>query len=297
MKNVEEKGKKKSKFLGALYLASAAIIWGVACTVGKAALAVMAPMPLLSIRFAIAFLIFLLFALSRESIKVPLREIPLLALVGLIGFPLSIGAQFIGTDLTNASLASIVTATSPVLIGIFAWMLLKEPMGARKWAALGTAIFGMILLAGLPVLQGRIDGKGILFLCLAALTWALYTVLGKKAALGHSPLVVQVYAMGFGLLGTIPFGILGWRPLPPPSLSLFAAIFYLSVLSTALAFYLWNLGFTMLSSGTGALFFFLQPLVGVFVAWLALGEKLTIPQLLGSLAVLVGIFIALGTEK
>ena len=50
-------------------------------------------------------------------------------------------------------------------------------------------------------------------------------------------------------------------------------VLYLGVVSTAGAFWLWNKGLGMVEASTGALYFFLQPLVGTLLGWLLLGEK------------------------
>ena len=65
-------------------------------------------------------------------------------------------------------------------------------------------------------------------------------------------------------------------------------IAYLGVVSTALAFYLWNKGFTMLDAATGSLFFFAQPVIGAALGWALLGERLSARFLLGTAVIIVG---------
>jgi drug/metabolite transporter (DMT)-like permease len=64
------------------------------------------------------------------------------------------------------------------------------------------------------------------------------------------------------------------------------------VVSTAVAFYLWNKGFTMLDAATGSLFFFAQPIVGALLGWLWLGEALGARFVLGTAAVIAGGILA-----
>lgn len=63
---------------------------------------------------------------------------------------------------------------------------------------------------------------------------------------------------------------------------------YLGVVSTALAFYLWNKGFTLVDASTGSLFFFAQPVVGTLLGWLFLGESLTGRFVVGTAVVIAG---------
>jgi len=78
---------------------------------------------------------------------------------------------------------------------------------------------------------------------------------------------------------------LTWRPLPP---AVWWGTLYLGVVSTALAFYLWNKGFTLMDAATGSLFFFAQPVVGAVLGWLLLGESLTARFLLGTGVIIAG---------
>lgn len=298
---VSQKPQKKllsPALIGAICLFLASSIWGVNFAISKAVLAEVAPMPLLIIRFAIAFLIFLAIALPRTSLKIPASEMGLLAIIGLVGFPLSTGALFVGAARVDASMASLLFTLSPVFIGMFAWMVLKEPMSGKQWGAMGLAFLGMIGIVG-GSLSGKIDLVGVALVVLSAVAWALYTVLGKLAAKSCNALQIQIYTMGFGLLGTLPFGITGLNPvqlaaLPP---SIWFGILYLGAIATALAFYLWNLGFTMISAGTGSLFFFFQPLAGIAAAWLLFGECLSPLQWGGVGIMLAGVFWAIASEK
>lgn len=277
-------------------MALAGSIWGAACVVGKAVLNVVEPLPLLAVRFAIALLILASAAHFKGKLKINRKDLPLLIIVGLVGFPVSMAAQFVGTDLTNASLASLITATSPALIGIFAMYLLKEPMVPRQWLALGITLAGMFTMGGTPDLNTS-SMWGLILLGISALSWALYTVLGKMAASKYSALTVQVYAMGFGLLGTLPMAIPAWKPIPHLSLGVILGILFLSIISTALGFYLWNQGLTMIDSATGSLFLFFQPIVGVFLAAITLGEHLSLWQWIGSIVALGGVLMALMAEQ
>lgn len=283
---------------GALCLFFASSIWGVNFAVSKAVLAEVAPMPLLVIRFALAFALFLGIAISKTSFKIPSSEMALLAIIGLVGFPLSTGALFVGATRVDASMASLLFTLSPVFIGLFAWMVLKEPMPAKQWGAMALALLGMVGIVG-GSFSGKTDLIGVGLVILSAAAWALYTVLGKLAAKSCNALQIQIYTMGFGLLGTLPFGLAGINPGKLVTLSpmIWLGILYLGIIATALAFYLWNLGFTMVSAGTGSLFFFFQPLAGVLAAWALFGERLSALQWGGVAVMLAGVFWAIASEK
>jgi drug/metabolite transporter (DMT)-like permease len=71
-----------------------------------------------------------------------------------------------------------------------------------------------------------------------------------------------------------------------------AGIVYVAFGATAAAMFLWNYAFAHLESGTAALTFFTQPVVGVLVGVLWLGDALTWPFVLGGALIGVGMYLA-----
>jgi drug/metabolite transporter (DMT)-like permease len=135
---------------------------------------------------------------------------------------------------------------------------------------------------------------GNLALIGAALTWALLSVLARRASRDHPPLVITTYAILWAILFATPAMVLEWRYLPVSGLELpliWLAVLYLGVVSTAGAFYLWNKGMQLVEAGTGSLFFFLQPVVGSLLGWLLLGEELSPSFFQGGLLILAGVLL------
>lgn len=66
-------------------------------------------------------------------------------------------------------------------------------------------------------------------------------------------------------------------------------LIYLGVISTAIAFLLWNRGLQMLNASSGGVFFFFQPVVGTLLGWLILGEVISITFWIGSVLILFGV--------
>jgi drug/metabolite transporter (DMT)-like permease len=103
-------------------------------------------------------------------------------------------------------------------------------------------------------------------------------------------MTVTTYATLTGILWVLPAipvelrGIT-WQPLPA---AVWWGTLYLGVVSTAVAFYLWNKGFTLMDAATGSLFFFAQPVVGAALGWLLLGERLSARFLLGTAVIIAG---------
>lgn len=290
---------KRTSWLGPLYLSLAAAIWGGVYVVSKIVLTVIPPWVLLEIRFAIALVVLGIWAWMQKSWHVRREDIFLLAIVGLVGYTGSIGLQFIGTSLSGAALGSLITTASPALISLFAWWILRERLSGVKLLSLILATAGVIIVVGVGGVSGGSGSTlGNLVLCGAALTWALYTVLSRKLTQRYSSLTVTTWATLFGVIFTFPPAIweYGYRHVQLPSdVWIWAGVLYLGIISTAVAFYLWNKGFEYMDTAGGSLFLFLQPIVGGALGVWLLGEGIGWNFFVG--AVLIGMGIILATRK
>ncbi|HWI62058.1 MAG TPA: DMT family transporter [Symbiobacteriaceae bacterium] len=287
------------RLLGFLYLTTAASIWGGLYVVSKYVLDYIPPFTLLVLRFIIAGAIFGSLAVRRQEWRVKRRDLGLLLSLGLVGFTMSLGFQFWGTKLSSAHNGGLITAASPAFIVLFAFMLLRERLSAGRLVSVGLATAGVLAVVG-PESGSGSAGGGQLWLgnlCLvgAAVTWALYTVMGKLATEKYSSLTVSLYATISGLVFTLPVAYVSeWQGLSLsglPSL-VWWGVAYVGVISTAVAFYLWVLGFSMVDAGTGSLFFFAQPLVAAVLGALLLGESLHWYFFVGAALIFAGVALS-----
>jgi drug/metabolite transporter (DMT)-like permease len=268
------------RVLGAVYLTLAASIWGGMYVVTKYVLDYIPPLTLLVMRLVIAGVIFGVVTLVQGRQRVEPRHRLLLGSLGLIGFTLSLGLQFWGTKLSSAHNGGLITSASPAFIVLFAVWLLKERITWPRAGALALATAGVLAVVG-PEAGSSGQGSSLWLgnLCLigAAVTWALYTVLSKVATNHYNSLTVSVFATLFGVLFTTPVAWASeWNGLTLAGVPPLAwwGVAYVGIISTAVAFYLWVRGFSMVDASTGSLFFFAQPLVAALLGALLLGETL-----------------------
>lgn len=285
------------RLAGPACLSTAAAIWGGLYVVSTIVLGHIPPWVLLEFRILLSLAVLGAVAQVRKSWRVQSADLAALALVGLVGYTLSIGLQFLGTARSGAALGSLVTAASPAFIALFAYQLLREPLRPDKVAAIAVAFAGVCLVVGL---SGNMGGAGDartgnVLLFGAAVTWALYTVLSRRLTHHYSALTVTAWASLFGAIFTAP--VAGWQwassgfVLPTTPL-LWVGVAYLGVISTALAFYLWNKGFEYVEAATGSLYFFLQPLVGSALGAVLLGEPISWGFLAGAVLIAGSIYLS-----
>ena len=284
------------KYLGPLYLTLAASIWGGVYVVSKVVLTVLPALELVWIRYVIALITLWLFArLKGDSWRIPRQAVPLVIWIGIVGYFISIWAQFAGTQYSSAQLGSVVTAATPAFMVLFARLLLKEKITLAKGAAVVLATAGVLCIVGIGELDEGVQ-LGVGILVLAALTWALMSVLIKRIPDHYSQLVITCYAMLAAWLCITPFVLNRLSALPALLLTspqLDAGLVYLGVVSTAGAFYLWNRGLQLTEASSGGLYFFFQPLVGALLGWLLLGETVSTGFWPGAALIVAGVLLTL----
>ncbi|MFD0681222.1 MULTISPECIES: DMT family transporter [unclassified Paenibacillus] len=288
-------------WLGSIYLALAASIWGGMYVVVKVVIQVIPPLELVWMRYLIAIVaLFAVGVATRQSWKIHRRHILLIVLIGIIGNTISIVTQEIGTMLSSAQMGAIITSSTPAFMVIFARLLLKERLSLRKGLSVGSATIGVLIIMGGT---GHIEGSnqlGGISLIVAALAWALMSVMIKCVPGHYSQIVVTTYSTLVAIIVLTPLVIgrlheINIHQLAHPSI--WGGLLYLGIISTAAAFLLWNRGLQLLNASSGGLFFFFQPLVGTFLGWLILGETLGLSFGVGSILILSGVLLVIKEGK
>jgi drug/metabolite transporter (DMT)-like permease len=268
--------------------------------VSKVVLEVIPPFALLTSRLILGFLALWLVIHFKGGFSLSGQQLRAAFWVGLVGYGISLGFQFVGTKLSTAANGSLVTSATPALVLPFAWLLLKEPITGRRLLAILVASLGV-----LAVIDPRnADWSSNLFLgnlslLGAALTWALYSVLVRKVT-GEGTDLLQataIFLLG-GLPITIPLGLweLFSQGLGPITPGIIGGILFLGIISTAIAMFLWNYAFAHLPAAIASLTFFAQPVVGSLLGWFFLGEQITGLFLLGGALIGAGLFISAGEK-
>ncbi len=289
--------RKINSFWGILSGLTAAAIWGGMYVVSKVVMKVIPPFSLIVIRLILGILTLAIIVLVRKGWKVTHRRFWQIFGVGTVGYGISLGFQFVGTNLSTAANGSLVTSTTPAFVLLFAALLLAEKINLRRLLALGIATAGVV-----AVIDPRTAGLSPSFfwgnICLvaAALTWALYSVLIRKVTQETDVLTTTLIAFIGGLPVCLPLS--GWETMTQHfgtiSLEVGFGILFLGIISTALAMYLWNTAFAVLDAGIASLTFFAQPVVGTLLSVLFLNERITPLFVIGG--VLIGIALLLSSK-
>ncbi|MCU5471660.1 DMT family transporter [Bacillus paranthracis] len=293
----------RQTILGAICLSLAASIWGGMYVVSKYVLDFIPPLTLVWLRFIIAFVVlYMILKITekkqKKTVTIRKKDWLLFAWIGFIGYFISITCQFIGTKLSDAHTGSLVTSATPAFMVIFAAIILKEKLTARRMLSTIIATIGVIIVIGWDI---EIDSYfiGTIILVGAAITWALLSIYVKIASAQFSSLVITTYAIFFSLFFITPFMIWEFQSNPIEHMNLYVVlgVLYLGIVSTAGAFFLWNKGLELMDASIGSLFFFFQPIVGSLLGWFLLNETLNSNFFIGGILIICSVFITTFERK
>jgi drug/metabolite transporter (DMT)-like permease len=263
--------------------------------VSKVVLEIIPPFALVTLRLLLGTLTLLIVLLIRRGTTIPGQQVLRVLGVGFVGYGISLSLQFLGTKLSTAANGSLVTSATPAFVLLFAWILLKEVITPRRLIALILATLGVI--AVIDPRSAQLEPQlflGNILLLGAAVTWALYSVLVRKATQDLDVLPFSLIAFLGGLPVTVPVG--AWEldtvGVGEITVGVIGGVLFLGVISTALAMVLWNTAFALVDASLASLTFFAQPVVGTVLGWLFLGERITPMFLLGGLLIGIGLFIS-----
>ena len=286
-------------------LAGAALFWSGNFVVARAFVADIAPVTLAYWRWQLALLVFLPFAwraLYRER-RILLRHFGWLLVMGLLGVAGFNTLVYQGLQYTTATNALLINSFIPILI-IVIGVLLPDP-GGRGWRQLAGVLIsstGMLLL----IMRGQWQNllalrfnQGDLWLLLAALLWALYSIglRWRPGGLSARAFLLATMLIGITLLGPLYWFNLAGEPAFSPRPSSVLAIAYVALFASLGAFLLWNQGIAMVGAARGGQFIHLMPLFGALLAITLLGERLAWYHFGGGLLIGLGIYLTLRQQQ
>jgi len=297
---------KKHAATGYILYLIAAILWAFNGTVSKIILlSVGDPARVSQLRTTAAFIILFIFLAitNRKAFRLTKSEIPLLVAYALFGITLTQWAYFEAISRMPVGIALLIEFTAPIYIVLWVRYVRKQHVRSTIWLGLGLALGGLALVA--QVWKGfTLDGVGFAFALGATFSLILYYLLGEKASAKRDS--VSLIMWGFLFASTFWAIAFPWKSFPWERLTvtvepfvdsgtttpLWILISYMIVGGTVIPFVLVIMAIKHLGAAGASLMGMMEPLLAFVVAWIVLGESLNLIQIIGGVAMLVGVYVA-----
>jgi drug/metabolite transporter (DMT)-like permease len=283
-----------------ILLALIGALWGFQPITLKFLLPYWSPATITVFRFMVVGLLILLyqFMASHWQIRQILpakRDWPWIVFMGINGQMLNSVLQFHGLQFTTVTNSTLITATTPAITAVCAFLILREHFNGKQWLGILLSFIGVLSIitkGDIQVLLTMHFNQGDVFCLLSQLAWAFYSLASRKLT-GHLDVLT---ALGWcslcGALGTLLFGLCsGTLAITVLPVVPFLSYLYITLFGGIAANVFWNIGVKEVGPSVSSVFLNLTPVVGMFCGWLIFDDPMGLMQLCGAAVIFVGVYL------
>jgi drug/metabolite transporter (DMT)-like permease len=217
-----------------------------------------------------------------------------LVIMGLVGYYLSSLFDFMGLQYITAGLERLILFVYPTLVVLLSALFLGKPISRNQFLALGLTYAGVLLvLVGDVHVESRANIiKGGLLVFTSAITYAAYLMGSGQLIPRFGTVRFTSYAMTLAAAGV--FGhylVAGQQSLLALPLPVYGYGFLMAMIATVAPAYLLSAGIQRVGAGNASIIASIGPISTIFLAYIFLGERVSLVQLLGTGIVLAGILL------
>lgn len=217
----------------------------------------------------------------------------ILGILGVAGFSTLV---YMGLASTTATNGILLNTASPVIIILISRFFLKQHLSWRQGISIAIAFMGVVVIVtrgNLTMILGLDFNRGDLFVLAGVLCWALYTVFLYLRPSGLVPMAFVGITLSIGTLFILPFYL--WELSSGAKMevtpAVVAAIFYLALFPSILAYIFWNHAVAEVGARRAGFFIYLMPAFGTLLSVVFLHETLFLYHLSGVIFIFFGVYL------
>ncbi len=281
-----------------LLLALTSLFWAGNTIIGRAAINLVPPATLTFFRWGLAFVLLLPVALPHlrrdwPAIRASLVPITLLALSGSAGYNV---VAYLALHYTQAINSLLLQSVAPLFVALWSFVLFGERLTLKQAAGILISMTGALVIicrGDFGVLAHFAFNIGDIMILVALVFYALYTALVRVRPAMHPLSFLAATTGASAVLMVAPVGFeLAIGHVPVLAAGTFAALAYVAIFPSILAYFCLNRGIELIGANRAAPFIHLMPVFGSVLAILFLGERPQLFHAAGYALVLVGVVMA-----
>jgi drug/metabolite transporter (DMT)-like permease len=266
-----------------------ALIWSSAFTSARIIVEDAPPLASLALRFLVSGVIGIAIAKAfGQSMRLTRDQWKATLVFGLCQNALYLGLNFFAMQTIEASAASIIASSMPLMVALSTWLIFRERLPLFGVAGLALGIIGVTMIMASRIEDG-IDISGVIYCVIAAIALTVATLSMRNLSSGGNLLMVVGLQMlvGAAILAVISAGTETINV--TLSAPLIIAFIYTTLAPGLFATWIWFKLVERIGAVRAATFHFLNPFFGVAIAAAILGEKLGLYDIIGVTIISVGI--------
>ena len=196
----------------------------------------------------------------------------------------------------EASLASIIASTMPLMVALAGWLFVSERLGNSGIVGLILGFCGVMIIMWARLTQG-VDVLGLLLCIIGAIALTIATLTLKDASSGGNIMMIVGLQMLVGSSVLAVFCILFEDVYFSLNSSFILAFAYTTVFPGLVATVVWFKLVNEIGAVKAATYHFLNPFFGVLIAWLFLSESISHMDGLGVIIITIGIYLVQTSKR
>ena len=228
-----------------------------------------------------------------EKIKYK-RDYLALAGLSMLGVAINQLTFFKGLSMTTPITASVLMTSSPIIVLISAYFILREQISMQKLIGIALGATGAILLIGLSGFSFNSETfNGNILIIVNAISFSFYMVLVKPLLLRYKAMTIIKWIFFFASFAVVPFGYnelvaVDWRALPP---TVWISLSYIIVATTWLVYLLNNWSLKFVSPSLVTSYIYVQPVFSTIIAVIFRGDQLRWEEAGYALLIFAGVYL------
>lgn len=263
-------------------------LWSTGFVFTRIAVRSLSPYSVGLLRYFSASIVLILIGFYKK-IGLPRRkDVPLFVVLGALGFSLYQILFNIALTSITAATASVIMATVPVIVALFASIIFKEKLNSIGWIAVIIEFSGILLLT---LWHREVSlGWGLIWMFAGALSFAAYNLIQRFATSNYTPLQSTVYSIVASTILLLPFAPLTLNELVRAPWQPIVAVVFMGIFPSAIGFMLWTQALsTAKQLGDVTNFMFLTPLLSTLLEILLIGDFPDQGTIWGGMTILLGL--------
>ena len=274
-----------------------AFVWGTTFLGIRIAVETIPPWFVAGIRQLLAAVLVAIILISTKELKwIGWKNFRIQIILSILMLIIANGMTTVAEENLSSSLASLISATSPLFIFIFSIFFNLEKFSFRGIIGVTLGFSGILLIFkdGLEDLLNLEYRMGVIFMFFAILGWAMGSIYSKK--INHKSQNISLnlfYQFSFAGIVQIIFGFFFSNEINVEAWSLKSVIatVYLAVFGSLIAFYAFHYALKKISPTQISLLSYVNTIIAIFLGWLILDEKISAAFITATLLIICGVFI------
>lgn len=261
------------------------------------------PVTITVIRFFLIAIILLLYTriIEKKPLLPPKECWRYLLLMGFAGVTVNNVAQFTGIVYTTVTNATLISAMTPAITAVMAYLVIHEKLSRTSIAGIAVSFIGVLLIisrGSWDIIRNIAFNYGDILCFLSQCAWGIYTLAADKVMHRMSPEWATGCAGICGAFFTLLFGLATNQfTVTPLQGKAFLSFGYVLLLGGVFAMVSWNLAVKKAGPGITPVFLNIMPVMGMLSGHVLFHDEIGTVQIIGALAIISGVYLTAHGKK